>query len=137
MYWYSCSGSGLMSNGSGIAGGSGTVGHFKEARHMSFLCGAISYPSWSPLRSSGTVGISMTIVRLISNATIILGAMHLSLFRPCRAQCHVGHSSPWLHLEAPHAHDELKKHSCQTCCQPLIEKSTPNLYVPCNRGWNS
>ncbi len=44
VYWYSCSGSGLVSKGSRIAGGSGTVGHFKEVRDLRFLGGVISYP---------------------------------------------------------------------------------------------
>lgn len=41
MYWYSCNGSGLVSNGSGIAGGSGIEGQFKEARDLSFLRGVL------------------------------------------------------------------------------------------------
>lgn len=103
MYWYSCSGSGLVSNGSGIAGNSGTVGHFKQARDLSFWRGVISCPSPSPLAASGTVGISMTVVRVLSNATVTLEAMHLSWFRRYRDGCRVGHYSP-----RRHAHDELK-----------------------------
>jgi len=66
-----------------MAGGSGIVGHFKEARDLRVLRGVISYPSSSPLAASGAVGISMTTVRILSNATMILEAIHSSLFRPC------------------------------------------------------
>lgn len=118
VYWYSCSGSGLVSNGSGIAGGSGIVGHFKEARDMRVLRGVISYPSspLSPLAVSGTVGVLMTTVRVLSNATIILGVMHqsLSLFRH---RCRVGHCSPRLARHTS-AHDELKT---------LLSKSVVNF----------